>query len=140
MQFPFETAPGAAAIPIIFATKTNWVGIARDFPEQARQFAAANDFTAKPGKCLTLPAPDGKIARWRVLVQYILAIPHFIVVGFLFLAEYIVIIVAFFAILFTRKWPRSMFDFTVGIMRWRTRANAYGYFWMTDKYPPFSLE
>jgi len=84
--------------------------------------------------------PDGKIARWRVLVQYILAIPHFIVVSFLFLAEYIIIVIAFFAILFTRKWPRSMFDFTVGIMRWRTRANAYGYFWMTEKYPPFSLE
>ena len=84
--------------------------------------------------------PDGKIARWRVLVQYILAIPHFIVVSFLFLAEYIIIVIAFFAILFTRKWPRSMFDFTVGIMRWRTRANAYGYFWMTEKYPPFSLD
>src|SRR3954451_4395139 len=63
MQSPFETAPDAAAIPIIFATKTNWAGIAGELPEQARQFAAANDFTAKPGKCLTLPAPDGKIAQ-----------------------------------------------------------------------------
>jgi leucyl aminopeptidase len=63
MQSPFETAPDAAAIPIIFATKTSWAGIARELPEHARQFAAANDFTAKPGKCLTLPAPDGKIAH-----------------------------------------------------------------------------
>src|SRR5437879_12248830 len=63
MQSPFETAPGAAAIPIIFATNTTWAGIARELPDQARQFAAANDFTAKPGKCLTLPAPDGKIAQ-----------------------------------------------------------------------------
>src|SRR5712675_2243164 len=63
MQSPFETAPDAAAIPIFFATKTNWAGIAGELPEQARQFAAANDFTAKPGKCLTLPAPDGKIAQ-----------------------------------------------------------------------------
>ena len=63
MQSPFETAPDAAAIPIIFATKTTWAGIAGELPEQARQFAAANDFTAKPGKCLTLPAPDGKIAQ-----------------------------------------------------------------------------
>ena len=63
MQSPFETAPDAAAIPIIFATKTTWAGIASELPEQARQFAAANDFTAKPGKCLTLPAPDGKIAQ-----------------------------------------------------------------------------
>jgi leucyl aminopeptidase len=63
MQSPFETAPDAAAIPIIFATKTSWAGIARELPEQARQFAAAHDFTAKPGKCQTLPAPDGKIAQ-----------------------------------------------------------------------------
>src|SRR5215212_2138989 len=63
MQSPFETAPDAAAIPIIFATKTTWSAIARELPEQARQFASANDFTAKPGKCLTLPAPDGKIAQ-----------------------------------------------------------------------------
>ena len=63
MQSPFETAPDAAAIPIIFATKTTWAGIASELPEQARQFAAANDFTAKPGKCLTLPAPDGTIAQ-----------------------------------------------------------------------------
>jgi leucyl aminopeptidase len=63
MQFPFETSPDAAAIPIIFATKTTWSAIARELPEQARQFASANDFTGKPGKCLTLPAPDGKIAQ-----------------------------------------------------------------------------
>ena len=62
MQFPFETVPDAAAIPIIFATKTTWAGIARDLPEQARQFASANDFTGKPGKCLTLPAPDKGLA------------------------------------------------------------------------------
>jgi hypothetical protein len=84
--------------------------------------------------------PDGKIARWRVLFQGILALPHFIVVGFLFIAEYIVIVIAFFSILFTKQWPRSMFDFTVGIIRWRTRANAYGYLWMTEQYPPFSLD
>ena len=63
MPSPFETTPGAAAIPILFATKTTWAAIAQELPEPARQFAAANDFTAKPGKCLTLPAPDGKIAQ-----------------------------------------------------------------------------
>jgi leucyl aminopeptidase len=63
MPSPFETTPGAAAIPILFATKTTWAGIAKELPEPARQFAAANDFTAKPGKCLTLPSPDGKIAQ-----------------------------------------------------------------------------
>ncbi|KRR30185.1 leucyl aminopeptidase family protein [Bradyrhizobium retamae] len=63
MQSPFETAPIAPAIPITFATKITWSAIAKDLPEPARQFALANDFTAKPGKCLTLPAPDGKIAQ-----------------------------------------------------------------------------
>ena len=70
-------------------------------------------------------------------IQYLLAIPHFFIVGFLFIAEWIVLFITFFAILFTRKWPRGMFDFTVGIMRWRTRAFGYGYAWMTEKYPPF---
>ncbi|ANW04619.1 leucyl aminopeptidase family protein [Bradyrhizobium icense] len=63
MPSPFETAPTASAIPITFATKTTWSAIAEDLPEPARRFALANDFTAKPGKCLTLPAPDGQIAQ-----------------------------------------------------------------------------
>ncbi|WFU16269.1 leucyl aminopeptidase family protein [Bradyrhizobium sp. CB3481] len=63
MPFPFETAPAPSAVPITFATKTTWDAIAKELPEQARQFASANDFTAKPGKCLTLPAPDGQIAQ-----------------------------------------------------------------------------
>jgi leucyl aminopeptidase len=63
MPFPFETAPNTSAIPITFATKTTWDAIAKELPEHARQFASANDFSAKPGKCLTLPAPDGRIAQ-----------------------------------------------------------------------------
>jgi leucyl aminopeptidase len=63
MPLPFENAPTSAAIPITFATATTWGAIAKELPEQARQFAQANDFTAKPGKCLTLPAPDGQIAQ-----------------------------------------------------------------------------
>jgi leucyl aminopeptidase len=63
MHSLFETAPAAPAIPITFATKTTWTAIAKGLPEPARQFAIANDFTAKPGKCLILPAPDGQIAQ-----------------------------------------------------------------------------
>ena len=63
MPSPFKTAPDTIAIPITFATKATWPGIAGNLPEQARQFAAANGFTAKPGKCLTLPSPDGQIAQ-----------------------------------------------------------------------------
>src|SRR5206468_1651215 len=84
--------------------------------------------------------PEGRIARWRPLVHWLLVIPHEIIIYFLFIAEYIVVLVAFFAIVFTRKWPRGMFDFTVGIVRWRTRVQAYGSTWMTEQYPPFSLD
>ena len=62
MHSPFETAPAASAIPIYFVTKSNWVAISKELPAQAQQFALTNDFTAKPGKCLTLPSPDGQIA------------------------------------------------------------------------------
>ena len=63
MHSLFETAPAAAAIPITFATRATWTELAKGLPEPARQFAAANDFTAKPGKCLMLPTPDGRISH-----------------------------------------------------------------------------
>jgi leucyl aminopeptidase len=63
MQSPFETAPVPSSIPIYFATKATWAGIREGLPAQAQQFALANDFTAKPGKHLILPSPDGKIAQ-----------------------------------------------------------------------------
>ena len=63
MHSVFETAPGPSAIPITFATKATWDAICADLPAQARQFALANGFAAKPGACLTLPAPDGQIAQ-----------------------------------------------------------------------------
>src|ERR1700733_12280373 len=63
MHSAFETAPSAPAIPITFATKTTWDAIRDDLPAPARQFALANDFAAKPGKCLILPATNGQIAQ-----------------------------------------------------------------------------
>ena len=63
MPTVFETAPTDSVIPITFATETTWAAISKTLPAQARQFASANDFTAKPGKCLTLPSPDGQIAQ-----------------------------------------------------------------------------
>ncbi|MGH6643413.1 MAG: leucyl aminopeptidase family protein [Bradyrhizobium sp.] len=62
MHQPFETA-SASAVPIYFVTRSNWADISKELPAQAQQFALANDFTGKPGKCLTLPSPDGKIAQ-----------------------------------------------------------------------------
>src|SRR5205814_4838593 len=62
MPSPFETAPATSAIPVTFASKSNWHAIRAELPEQARQFADANGFTGKPGAYLTWPAADGRIA------------------------------------------------------------------------------
>jgi hypothetical protein len=73
-----------------------------------------------------------------VLVKWLLAIPHFIVLTFLGIAAFVVEIIAFFAVIFTGRWPAGMRDFVVGVVRWSTRVNAYVLF-LTDEYPPFSL-
>jgi hypothetical protein len=75
-----------------------------------------------------------------IFVKWLLVIPHVIVLAFLLIAAYVVIIIAFFAILFTAKYPRGMFDFVVGVTRWTVRVNAYANWLMTDRYPPFSLK
>jgi hypothetical protein len=99
-------------------------------------------FDEEPGYPIHVPVeypPDGEIARWRPLVHWLLAIPHLIIVYFLAIAAFVVFIVAWFSILFTRTWPPSMFNFFAGYMRWNIRVIAY-YLWMTEEYPPFSLE
>lgn len=82
--------------------------------------------------------PDGRVARWRVIGNYILAIPHLIIVYFLGIALLVTWIVAGFAILFTGKHPRGIFNFMTNVMRWAARVSAYAYF-MTQRYPPFVL-
>jgi hypothetical protein len=79
-----------------------------------------------------------ELNRWLPLVKWLLAIPHYIVLFVLFLAVIVVKIVAFFAILFTGKYPEGMRDFVVGVFRWQLRVQCYVYL-MTDVYPPFSL-
>jgi hypothetical protein len=80
-----------------------------------------------------------QLNRWLPLVKWLLAFPHYVVLFALFIAAGVVLIIAFFSILFTEHYPRGLFDFNVGVFRWWQRVNAYVYF-MRDEYPPFSLK
>jgi Domain of unknown function (DUF4389) len=82
---------------------------------------------------------DEDLSRWMIFVKWLLVIPHLLVLVFLFIAAYVVVFIAFFAILFTARYPRGMFDFVTGVLRWSIRVNAYAQWLMTDRYPPFSL-
>ncbi len=90
---------------------------------------------------LDIPYPDVQrdLNRWLPLVKWLLAIPHFIVLAFLYLAAIFVVIAAWFAILFTGRYPRSLFGFIEGVTRWQNRVIAYAFILVTDRYPPFSL-
>jgi hypothetical protein len=77
--------------------------------------------------------------RWMPLIKWFLAIPHYIVLAFLAVGAWFAGVFAWFAILFTGKYPRGLFDFVVGVGRWALRVNAYAFLLVTDRYPPFSL-
>ena len=88
---------------------------------------------------LDYPDVEHDLNRWLPLVKWFLAIPHYFVLFFLFIAAYFAVVIAWFAILFTGKYPRGLFDFQVGVGRWALRVQAYGFLLLTDRYPPFSL-
>jgi hypothetical protein len=90
---------------------------------------------------LELPYPDAKqgLNRWLPLVKWLLAIPHYILLVFLSIAAVVAVIIAWFAILFTGRYPRGLFDFVLGVLRWGNRVTGYAFVLVTDRYPPFRL-
>jgi hypothetical protein len=90
---------------------------------------------------LDYPYPDAQrdLNRWLPLVKWLLAIPHYIVLFFLEIAAFVVLIVVWFAILFTGRYPRGLFSFVEGVLRWHNRVVAYAFLLVTDRYPPFRL-
>jgi hypothetical protein len=85
------------------------------------------------------PDVEQDLNRWLPLVKWLLAIPHYIVLSLLFFVAFFVVVIAWFAILFTGRYPQGLFDFVVGIGRWALRVGAYAFLLVTDRYPPFSL-
>jgi hypothetical protein len=91
---------------------------------------------------LELDYPDAErdLNRWLPLVKWLLAIPHFVVLFFLSIGAVVAVVIAWFAILFTGRYPRGLFDYVVGVGRWGLRVEAYALLLVTDQYPPFSLQ
>ncbi len=89
-----------------------------------------------------IPYPDARkdLLPAMPLVKWLLAIPHLVILVFLGIGAAVAVLIAWFAILFTRRYPRSLFDFVVGTGRWGLRVFAYAFLLVTDVYPPFSLK
>jgi hypothetical protein len=85
------------------------------------------------------PDAQADLNRWLPLVKWLLAIPHYIVLILLYIGALFAVIAAWFAILFTGRYPRGLFDFVVGVGRWHTRVVGYAFVLVTDRYPPFQL-
>jgi hypothetical protein len=102
-----------------------------EYPSTDEEQAAFIDF----------PYPDAtRLSRGLPLVKWFLAIPHYVVLLILHIAVAVVLILTWFAILFTGRYPRSFFDYVVGVNRWTWRVLAYAFLLTTDQYPPFSLQ
>lgn len=90
---------------------------------------------------LDFPLPDGeRLSRGLPLIKWLLALPHYIVLVFLWIAAAFCVFIAWFAILFTARYPRGLFHFVEGVLRWQNRVAAYAFILVTDDYPPFSLD
>jgi hypothetical protein len=91
---------------------------------------------------LEVDYPDVKhdLNRWLPLVKWLLAIPHYVILLFLYIGAVVAIVIAWFAILITGRYPQPLFNYVVGVSRWSLRVSAYAFLLVTDRYPPFSLK
>jgi Domain of unknown function (DUF4389) len=101
------------------------------YPSTDEHQAVALDFA--------YPDAARDLNRWLPLVKWLLAIPHYILLVFLWIAAVVSVVIAWFAILFTGRYPRGLFDFVLGVFRWTNRVVAYAFLLVTDRYPPFRL-
>lgn len=85
------------------------------------------------------PDVAGDLNRWLPLVKWLLALPHYFVLALLYVGALGAIVISWFSVLFTGRYPRGLFDYVVGVMRWTVRVQAYAFLLVTDTYPPFSL-
>jgi hypothetical protein len=89
---------------------------------------------------LNVPYPDARqLNRWLPLVKWLLAIPHYVVLFFLWIGAVFAVVLAWFAIIFTGRYPEGLFRYVVGVLRWTNRVNSYAFLLVTDQYPPFQL-
>ncbi len=155
------TASGGGIIGGLFIATALMVLFRQRYPRWWFDFALElNRFTARVGAYLFLltdkyPStvekqsvqmdityPDAKqdLNRWLPLVKWLLAVPHYVVLCVLLVGAVVASIIAWFAILFTGRYPKGLFNFVVGVGRWNLRVYAYAFLLTTDQYPPFSLK
>ena len=116
-----------------FSARVNaYAGLLRDeYPSTDEDQAVAVE--------ISYPDAEGQLNRFMPIVKWLLAIPHYVVVAVLSFCVLVVTVIAWFAILIVGRYPRGLFDFSVGVMRWNERVNAYVALLTTDRYPPFRL-
>ena len=130
-KYPREWFDWQLAIARLSARINAYIGLLRD------EYPATDDEQAVT---LDIAYPEGEqLNRIMPLIKWLLAIPHYIVLFFLSLAALAVMVIAWFAILIVGRYPRGLFDFSVGVSRWSTRVGAYAFVLVTDRYPPFRL-